>query len=76
MGGVATTVSNASQTKTIGMPSEDIEAGFEWARDFNGARACVRTAVIDQTYIDAGNATSLHGNLTIIGMSVVGGITY
>jgi hypothetical protein len=74
--GNSTTVINGAVNASVCVPSEDIETGFEWARDFDSAHVFLRTAFIEQTYFDVGNATSIHGNLAIIGMSLVGGITY
>jgi hypothetical protein len=72
------TITGASfrTSQTICVPNEDVEAGFEYARDVGDARLFLRTSFIDQTWFDVGNAAHTHGNLSFLGFGLVAGVIY
>jgi hypothetical protein len=59
------------------MPVTDIELGAEYTFNHCGKfHPFVRASVIDQTYFDAGNASSRTGNLSLFGGQVTGGFAF
>lgn len=58
------------------MPVAEIEFGFEYGVNIWDTFWFTRVAAANQNYFDAGNASSTHGNLGLVGFTVQSGITY
>jgi hypothetical protein len=75
--GAPAVVAQASTSHNPIMPILDIELGLDYTFNRSGKiRPFVRAAVVDQTYFDAGSASSRDGNLSLFGGQVSGGIAF
>jgi hypothetical protein len=58
------------------LPVCEIELGLEYALPVSNFRPFFRTAVVNQTYFDAGNASRQDGNLSLFGCQFSLGVNY
>jgi hypothetical protein len=77
LAGTPTQLSNASVRHSPLISTVDLELGAQYT--FGGCKKVqpfIRAAVVDQTYFDAGNASSRTGNMSLFGGKVTGGIGF
>jgi hypothetical protein len=58
------------------IPIAELELGLQYAFDLRKAQVFVRTAVVNHTYFDAGNASQTTGNLSLFGVQGSLGLNY
>ncbi len=64
-----------NSTDTV-MPTIELELGIEYGRDWGRTHIFMRSAVVNQTYFGAGNATRVDTNLSMFGVQFSAGINY
>jgi hypothetical protein len=68
--------STYDREKDMVLPIAEVEVGLEYAPQCYSCRPFFRVAAINQTYFDAGSATSLDGNLGLFGVDFSLGVEY
>lgn len=58
------------------LPVSEVELGVEYGSQWGAANYFLRTAVVNQTYFDAGNASNQDGNLSLFGLQFSLGVAY
>lgn len=74
--GVFAISSQASSSLTRLLPVTELELGVEYGSQWRGTNYFLRTAVVNQVYFDAGNASNQDGNLSLFGMQFSLGVNY
>jgi hypothetical protein len=74
--GGSTLSSNFSRDKDTVLPVAEVEVGLEYAPPCCSCRPFLRVAAINQTYFDAGSASSFDGNLGLFGVDFTLGVDY
>jgi hypothetical protein len=61
---------------TVVVPVEELEVGVEYARLVRTHQIFVKAGFVTTSWFDAGSATSDHGYLGFIGLSLLAGWTF
>ncbi|MCS7045489.1 MAG: Lpg1974 family pore-forming outer membrane protein [Gemmataceae bacterium] len=71
-----TNVTTKESSENAAIPIGELEGGVEYSRVFGGTRLFIRGGVANQTYFDAGSASSRDGNMTLFGGQISIGLNY
>jgi hypothetical protein len=76
LAGSQSTRTSASTSRVQGLPVAEVEVGGDLRANLARASLFLRLSAVSQTYFEAGDPTSSHGNLTLFGGKITAGLNY